>query len=137
MSPVSRSSFESNLVNGLGGSAGPSTAGRLARVAAGFGLGCAFERLVTTFAPGLTLRSLLASATGVRVPDHKPPGDTAALAVESDVYLELDPELAVRRTLPSELFQLLRGSIIEKGDSVGLLAAGDPVNLRRASSDGL
>ena len=51
--------------------------------------------------------------------------------------LELDPELMVRRMLPSELRLFLCGSPSVKGESSGLLAVEDPVNLRRYSNDGL
>jgi hypothetical protein len=39
--------------------------------------------------------------------------------------------------LPSELFQFLKGSPIVNGESRGLLAPEDPVNLRRDSREGL
>lgn len=89
-------------------------------------------------APVLALSWLLAPLTDVRVPDHNP-GDVVAplVAGRLEVYMERDPVLVVRRTLPNELFQLLCGSASEDGISMGLLVVGDPATLRRYSNDGL
>lgn len=78
-----------------------------------------------------------ASVGGVLVPDHRPPAGDAVPLVALCANLEFDPELMVRRTPPSELFQFLYGSPSVKGESSGLLVVEDPVNLRRWSNDGL
>lgn len=136
LSLTSRSSFESSFVKRLLTSDAPSKcaiellldleAAAAAEVDLG-GCGCWFEKL----------RTMSASVAGVLAPDHSPPDGDAAPLVALCANLELDPELIVRRTPPSELFQFLYGSPSEKGESSGLLVVDDPVNLRRYSNDGL
>ena len=111
MSLVSFSSLESSLLSPFVGSEVPSRAGMLlvvVVVVVGFGLGSWFAKLSMSKL-GLELPSPPASVFGVRDPDQRPvDGDAAPLVLwRLFMYLELEPELMVRRTLPSELFQLL------------------------------
>jgi hypothetical protein len=100
------------------------------------GLGCWFAKLRTKSALGVLAGPVAGVNFGL---DHKPAAaetGTPGLRLLC-VYSLFEPELMVRRVPPSELFQFLKGSPIENGDSVGLLAPGDPPKRRRASVDGL
>lgn len=129
---ISPCSFESSLVRLLFDSSALSSFVVLV-AAVGLGLGYELVKLDTISAPGLDRPSLPESAMEFLELDQRPAeGDAVSLLLwRFCMYFDVDPELIVLRTLPNELFQLLYGSPSEKGDSMGLFAAGDPVNLRR------
>jgi hypothetical protein len=109
----------------------------------GFGFGCCTEKLRSISDAGLDVPSLMPDpAAGANFGlDHNPPADADADAPPGlrllCEYSLLEPELIVRRVLPSVLPQVLNGSPIENGESIGLFAPEDPVNRLRESSEGL